>query len=215
MAARGSGSSSTGVVGITLAVVIVVAVVVGIWRSVAGGTPDQPAGGPVTPAVTSSAPYEHHEDEGGAAEESPGPAPTNRPSSGTDADEHSSLPADQRAQVLKRAGEFWEAFSVRDPDERDTALAAVAVPYLAERMSVRSTSRIPVVTPVRSVIVDGTFSQATVVSEASGSSSRNNWWYVTLVFDPVPETWSVQAYEEASPGLIAAAKQAMKKTEGR
>ena len=90
----------------------------------------------------------------------------------------------------------------------------MTVPYLAERMSVRSTSRIPVVTPVRSAIVDGTFSQATVVTEATGSS-KNNWWYVTLVFDPVPETWSVQAYEQASPGLIAAAQEAMKKTEGR
>ncbi len=208
--------SSTSLVGIALAVVIVVAVVVGIWRSVAGGAPDQPVGAPVPPAVSSTPPYEHHEDDGEAAEETPsGPPPTNRPSSGTDAGEHGSLPADQEAVVRKRATAFWKAFSVRDPADRDTALATVAVPYLAERMSVRSTSRIPVVTPVRSVIVDGTFSQATVVSEATGSSTRNNWWYVTLVFDPVPETWSAQAYEEASPGLIAAAKEAMKKSEGR
>lgn len=210
MAARSSNS----LVGIALAVVIVVAVVVGIWRSVAGGAPEGPVGAPVPPVASTPAPYEHHEDEGGAAEETPGPPPTNAPSTGTDADEHSALPAKQQAIVLKRAAEFWKAFSLRDPDERDTALAAVTVPYLAERMSVRSTSRIPVVTPVRSAIVDGTFSQATVVTEATGSS-QNNWWYVTLVFDPVPETWSAQAYEQASPGLIAAAKQAMKKTEER
>src|SRR5690606_11470502 len=65
----------------------------------------------------------------------------------------------------RRSEEFWKAFSERDPEARDTALAKVAVPYLARRMSVGSTSRIPVVTPVRSVIVDGTFSQATVVTE--------------------------------------------------
>ncbi len=210
MAAR----SSSSLVGIALAVVIVVAVVVGIWRSVAGGASDQPVGAPVPPAVSSTPPYEHHEDEGGAAEETTGPPPTNAPSSGTDVDEHSELPAKDQAVVLKRATAFWKAFSLRDPAERDTALAKVAVPYLAERMSVRSTSRIPVVTPVRSAIVDGTFSQATVVTEATGSST-NNWWYVTLVFDPVPETWSAQAYEQASPGLIAAAQEVLKKTEGR
>lgn len=207
--------STRSLVGIALAVVIVVAIVVGIWRSVAERESAQPVDGPpVTPAATSSAPYEHHEDEGGAAEESPGPAPTNDPSTGTDADEHSKLSDEERAVVLKRAEAFWKAFSVRDPEARDKALAKVAVPYLAERMSVESTSRIPEIAPVRSAIVNGTFSQATVVSEAKVNSG-NEWWFVTLVFDPVPETWSAQAYEVASPGLIAAAEEQLKKTEGR
>ena len=89
--------SSSSLVGIALAVVIVVAVVVGIWRSVAGGAPDQQVGAPVPPAVSSTPPYEHHEDESGAAEETTGPPPTNAPSTGTDADEDSKLSAKDQA----------------------------------------------------------------------------------------------------------------------
>lgn len=205
--------SSTSVVGIALAVVIVVAVVVGIWRSVASRAPGESGEPPQPPAATTSAPYEHPGDEG-ASDTPTAPPPTNVPSTGTDADEHSRLTPPEEAVVMKRATAFWKAFSVRDPAIRDQELAKVTVPYLAKRMSVRSTSRIPVITPVRSAVVDGTFSQATVVSEAIGSS-QNKWWYVTLVFDPVTETWSAQAFEEASPGLIAAAQKIMKNTEGR
>ncbi|GAB3762635.1 hypothetical protein [Microlunatus parietis] len=199
-------------VGIALAVVIVVAVVVGIWRSVASRAPEESGEPPQPPAATTSAPYEHPGDEG-ASDTPTAPPPTNVPSTGTDADEHSLTPAEE-AVVMKRAAAFWKAFSVRDPETREQELAKVAVPYLAQRMSVPSTSRIPVITPVRSAVVDGSFSQATVVSEAIGSS-QNKWWYVTLVFDPVTETWSAQAYEEASPGLIAAAQKIMKNMEGR
>ena len=151
MAAR----TSTNVIGIALAVVIVVAVVVGIWRSVAGREPEQPADVPPNPpAVTTTPPYEHHEDDGEISQSPTAPHPHD--------DENNSLSAAERAVVLQRSVAFWSAFSLRDPAERDVALADVAVPYLAERMSVDSTSRIPVIVPVRSVIVDGTFSMSSI-----------------------------------------------------
>lgn len=168
--------------------VIVIVMIVGALRSLPSGRSDVPDPVPTVP---------DHSD--GHVEESLAPAPENQPPTGA-AHEERDLPPHEVEQIVQRATDFWRAFSVRNPEERDEALSHVAVPYLAQQMRVASTARIPIVEPDLSVLVSGSFTEATVVSRAGAA-----WWYVTLIFDPVPETWSAQTYERATPGLIMAA----------
>lgn len=96
------------------------------------------------------------------------------------------------------SGRFWRAFSERDPKRRHQALKRVTAPDLVKRMRVNDTSRIPVVQPRRSVVLDGSFSSALVVTQAEDGS----WWFVDAIQDPISEKWAVQRYESASQQMI-------------
>lgn len=211
-------------------VVVVVVMVVGLTRGCLDSQPPSavpqgsgptittapPASGEPAPPSSSTSTEEELERGDGAEETPTAPAPTNQVSNpgGTDHDhDEETAPAEEIPALLERSNAFWTAFSLRDPAERDEALAEVAVPYLAKRMSVPSTERIPEVEPVRAAVVSGSFSTAVVVSEAADGA----WWYVGFVYDPSTERWGAQEYERASPRMISDAQAQLdddKKEEG-
>lgn len=201
-----------------VALLIALAMVVGIWRSLndardsrsnapapsatqtltpnppsADQTPDTSSAG-VTPGDLERGDGHGHEEDPSA-----GPPPTNEPDrTGSDHDEDEDVPAAEKPRVIARTSDFWQAFSIRGPKNRDKALAKVAVPYLAKKMSVSATYRIPEVVVERSAIVAGSFSMAVSVSEAQSGE----WWYVVFIYDPATETWNAQEYQKASPKMI-------------
>ena len=186
---------ASAVVSVLAVVVIVVVMILGALRSWSSEDGDAPE-----PMPTASGVGDGHSEgnvEDSAVDSS---APANVPATGSEHLADGDVPAHEEERVLRRAADFWRAFSLRDPRQRDQAIRQVAVPYLARLMQVRSTARIPIVEPDRQVIASGSFTEATVVSRAG-----TTWWYVTLIFDPVSENWSAQTYERATPGLIMAA----------
>lgn len=196
------------------AVLLAIAVVVGIWRS----TGDNPAADPasiVTQTLTPATPTDQTSDQtpgatpgdlehgdGHSHDDDPSaePVPTNEPDQeGSDHDhEDEDVPDAEKPRVIARTAEFWDAYSIRGPKKRDKALAKVAVPYLAKKMTVAETYRISEVTVARTAVVAGSFSMAVSVSEATSGQ----WWYVVFIYDPATETWNAQEYQKASPKMI-------------
>lgn len=197
---------------VVFAAVLVAVTVIGLVRGVTtAGDPNQTpptlAASP-TARTTPSPGLDHGEGDHGRDSDTTtsSPTPTNMPTpAGSDHDhgnEH--LPVELKPIVVERTREFWDAFSIQHPGRRDRAVAKVATPYLAEKMSVRSTERIPVVKVKRTAIVAGTFSSAVAVSQTS-----DGWWYVTFVYDPVKDgknAWNAQEYQRAPIGMIADAR---------
>lgn len=195
---------------IILAAVVAIALIVGVIRAMGddateAGTPD-PSGTPPISTRPSTTPTEDdhgdlEEDDGHADEPSPTYTPTNTPpTDGTDHHEDETVPESEHATIHKRNTQFWKAFSIRDPKKRDKALAKVAVPYLAEKMSVPRTDRIPVIVPERAAITAGSFSSAYIVTQDRDSG---DWWYINFIYDPTDETWGAQMYEPAPTDMIA------------
>jgi hypothetical protein len=205
---------------ILFGIAIIALVVVGLVRANTDESTQQPlepgtmstnTPRPSTPGVTSTPDLEHGD---GAQHGDSGPTPTNVPSEGTDHDDHDEVPADQVPYVIDRAGEFWAAFSVRDPKARDKALSKVAAPYLAKKMSVSATYRIPVVKPKRTAVVAGSYSLAVAVTE----DTTGTWWYATFILDPIKDgqdAWNAQEYQKATPRMIADAQQILDKPHKR
>lgn len=194
---------------------LLAAVIVGVVRSAtpAAEPPLDGAGTPMptttlTPSEPSTAVPSSLVERDGHNEDDAEPTytPTNVPSpGGGDNNGSEAVPETERDAVLKQNTAFWAAFSIRDPKARDKALAKVAVPYLAARMSVPRTDRIPVVKPAQVAIVAGSFSSAYVVTQAA----TGEWWYVNFVYDPADESWGAQVYEPATSRMIADAKRVL------
>ena len=138
----------------------------------------------------------------GDPERTGNPEPTNTPT-GQGADSHRDrLPAGEATRLVRQSVKFWTAFSLRNPRDRNAAVAEVAVPYLAEQMTVERTARIPVLRVRRTAVLPSSFSSALTVSQMAAGG----WWYVVFVYDPNQETWKAQEYEQASADMISDAE---------
>lgn len=153
-----------------------------------------PAGSSSSAAPTTTPQPDLQRADGGDPDATAGPTPTDVASPGGSDTHQDQVPAAEQPRLARRAAQFWNAFSTRDPDKRDKALAAVTVPYLAEQMMVDRTDRVPVLRPRRTAVVDGSFSSALAVTQMDSGQ----WWYVVFVYDPAEETWRAQEYEEAT-----------------
>lgn len=137
--------------------------------------------------------------------------PTNNPTDHGSDTHHDELPAGENDRLVRRAAQFWAAFSLRSPRDRKAAVAEVTVPYLAEQMAVDRTDRIPVLQVRRTAVLSSSFTSALTVSQMTSGG----WWYVVFVYDPDHETWMAQEYEQAPPGMVSDAKAVLHRGTGR
>ena len=137
--------------------------------------------------------------------------PTNTPTGRGSDIHHDQLPAGENARLIEQAAKFWTAFSLRNPQDREAAVAQVTVPYLAEQMAVDRTDRIPVLHVRRTAVLPSSFSSALTVSQMT----TGGWWYVVFVYDPDHETWMAQEYEQAPANLVSDADTVLDRATGR